>query len=197
MHGLILKSFIKYNSEKNDGKEAKMRHPILSMLVFMLIALFAGGIIGFSSLENLSTVDAFHTTVSALTFSSDSSGFSAQGKLLNSALALASVAVIAWVLINFYHQNQTESTKAEEYFKLMPQDEGLVLKEIKIEAKSHLAGLRKVQVLQKTGTVVLGVKKGGIFEIGVPMERVMAAGSSILILGSELQLKEVEKEAKK
>lgn len=167
------------------------------MLVFMLIALFAGGIIGFSSLEGASKEDAFHLTVSALTFSSDSSGFSAQGKLLNSALALASVAVIAWALINFHHHASAESTKAEEYFKLMPQDEGLVLKEIKVEAKSHIAGLRKVQILQKTGTVVLGVKKGNVFELGVPMNRALAVGSTMLILGSESQLKEVEKEAKK
>ncbi len=167
------------------------------MLVFMLIVLFAGGIIGFSSLESASTVDAFHLTVSAITFSSDSSGFSAQGKLLNSALALASVAVLAWAFINFHHQSSKESTKAEEYFKLMPQDEGLVLKDVKIEAKSHLAGLRKVQLLQKTGTVVLGVKKGNVFELGIPMNRVLAAGSTILILGSESQLREVEKEAKK
>lgn len=167
------------------------------MLVFMLIVLFVGGIIGFGSLEGASKADAFHLTVSALTFSSNSSGFSVQGKLFNSALAIASVAVIAWALINFHRNNQADSSKAEEYFKLMPQDEGLALKEIKIEAKSHLAGLRKVQILQKTGTVVLGVKKGSVFELGVPMERVMAAGSTLLILGSELQLKEVEKEAKK
>ncbi len=167
------------------------------MLVFMLIVLFAGGMIGFRSLESVPAADAFHLTVSALTFSSDSSGFSAQGKLLNSALALASVAVIAWALINFHHQNSAESTKAEEYFKLMPQDEGLVLKEIRIEAKSHLAGLRKVQILQKTGTVVLGIKKGGIFELDVPMNREIAAGSTMLALGAESQLKEVEKEAKK
>ena len=174
-----------------------MRHPILSMLVFMLIALFAGGIIGFRNIESVSDVDAFHLTVSALTFSSSSSGFSAQGKMLNSALALASAAVIAWAFINFHHHNQADSSKAEEYFKLMPQDEGLALKEIKIEARSHLAVLRKVQILQKTGTVVLGVKKGSLFELGVPMETVMATGSSMLILGSESQLKEVEKEAKK
>ncbi len=167
------------------------------MLVFMLIVLFAGGIIGFNSLENLSKADAFHMTVSALTFSSNSSGFSAQGKLLNSALALASVAVIAWALINFNHHASTELTTAEGYFKLIPQDEGLVLKEIKVEAKSHLSGLRKVQILQKTGTVVLGVKKGAVFGLDVPMNREVAAGSTILIMGSELQLKEVEKEAKK
>ncbi len=167
------------------------------MLVFMLIALFAGGIIGFSSLENLPTVDAFHLTVSALTFSSDSSGFSAQGKLLNSALALASAAVIAWTLVNFHHNNQADSSKAEEYFKLMPQDEGLVVKEIRVEAKSHLAGLRKVQILQKTGTVVLGIKKGSVFELDVPMSRQITEGSTLLILGAESQLREVEKEAKK
>lgn len=167
------------------------------MLVFMLIALFAAGIMGFSSIENVPKADAFHLTVSALTFSSSNSGFSAQGKLLNSALALASVAVIAWALINFHHNNQADSSKAEEYFKLMPQDEGLVLKEIKIEAKSHLAGLKKVQILQKTGTVVLGVKKGSIFELDVPMSREIAAGSTVLFLGAESQLSEVEKEAKK
>src|SRR3989338_8480112 len=168
-----------------------------SLFAFMIIVLFGAGILGFRNFESIATADAFHATVSSLTFSSDSSGFSAQGKLLNSALALASVAVIAWSLINFHHHSSTESTKAEEYFKLMPQDERLVLRELKIEAKSHLAGLRKVQILQKTGTVVLGVKKGNVFELGVPMNRELAVGSTMLVLGSESQLREVEKEAKK
>src|SRR3972149_1084152 len=107
-----------------------MKHPVLSMLVFMAIALLAGGIIGYQSTESLSLIDAFHTTISTLTFSENSASFSAQGKLLHSALSIATVAVIIWAFINFHSQNNINTEKTEEYFKLIPQDERLMLREI-------------------------------------------------------------------
>jgi len=173
-----------------------MRHVKYSLFVFMIIVLFAAGIIGFKNFENLSCVNAFHTTVSTLTFSGDSSGFSDQGKLLNSALALASVAVIVWAFINFHFRGDDASHHATEYFKFIPKDEGLMLKEIKIAKKSHLAGLKKIEVLQKTGTVIMAVKKGNAFQLNVPFDTKLAANSKVLVLGSASQFKEVEREAK-
>lgn len=162
----------------------------------MILALFAAGIIGFGNFESLKFTDAFHTTVAALTFSSSSLGFSEQGKLLNSALTIASVAVIVWAFVNFQSAGH-DVQHAEDFFKFMPQEEGLALKEVKVAKKSHLAGLRKIEVLQRTGTVVMGIKKGGVFELNVPMNRKLAAGTKALFLGAPSQLKEVEKEAKK
>ena len=163
----------------------------------MIIALFASGIIGFSNFESMTTKNAFHSTVAALTFSSNSSGFSEQGKLLNSALALASVAVIVWAFANFHFRGDDVSHHATEYFKFLPKDEGLVLKEIKIAAKSRLSGMKKLEVLQKTGTVVMAVKKGNAFQLNVPFDAKLAANSKVLVMGTLPQIKEVEKEAKK
>ncbi|MBS3133147.1 hypothetical protein J4470_03395 [Candidatus Woesearchaeota archaeon] len=174
-----------------------MRHVKYSLFVFMIIALFASGIIGFSNFESMTTKDAFHSTVAALTFSSNSSGFSEQGKLLNSALALASVAVIVWAFANFHFRGDDVSHHATEYFKFLPKDEGLVLKEIKIAAKSRLSGMKKLEVLQKTGTVVMAVKKGNAFQLNVPFDAKLAANSKVLVMGTLPQIKEVEKEAKK
>ena len=173
-----------------------MKHVKYSLFVFMIIVLFAAGIIGFSNFESLNTADAFHTTVSALTFSGNSSGFSEQGKLLNSALTLASVAVIVWAFVNFHFRGDDVSHHVTEYFKFIPKDEGLMLKEIKIAKKSHLVGLKKIDILQKTGTVVMAVKKGNAFQLNVPFDLKLAANSKVLVLGTASQFKEVEREAK-
>ena len=173
-----------------------MRHVKYSLFIFMIIVLFAAGILGFRNSEYESTVDAFHTTVAALTFSSDNSGFSDRGKLLNSALALASVAVIIWAFVNFHFRGDDVQNHTAEYFKFIPKGEGLVLKEIKISRKSHLAGMKKIELLQKTGTVVMGIKKGNAFQLNIPFNKRLAANSRILVLGAPSQLKEVEREAK-
>ncbi len=82
-----------------------------SLFIFMILILFAAGTVGFRSLESMSTPDAFHSTVSALTFSSSPQGLSPEGKLLNSALILASVAVIVWAFVNFHHHESGQEEK--------------------------------------------------------------------------------------
>jgi len=173
-----------------------MRHVKYSLFVFMILVLFIAGMIGFNNLENLSGADSFHTTVAALTFSSHSSGFSEQGKLLNSALAIASVAVIVWAFVNFHFKGDDVSHHAQEYFKFIPKDEGLVLKEIKLAKKSHLAGMKKIEVLQKTGTVIMGIKNKNVFQLNVPFNKKLSANSKLLVMGTPSQIKEVEREAK-
>jgi len=174
-----------------------MRHLRYSLFVFMLIVLFFAGQVGFQTIENIKGTDAFHLTVSALTFSSNSEGFSDRGKLLNSALSIASAAVIVWAFVNFHFRGDDAQHHAEQYFKFIPKDEGLVLKEIKIAKNSHLAGVKKIHVLQKTGTVVMAIKKGNSFRLNIPFTQSLTANSKVLVLGSATQLKEVEREAKK
>ena len=173
-----------------------MRHVKYSLFVFMVIVLFAAGIIGFRNFESFSGADAFHTTVAALTFSGSSSGFSEQGKLLHSVLALASVAVIVWAFVNFHFRGDDDTHHVAEYFKVIPKDENLILKEIKIAKKSHLAGMKKMDVLQKIGVVVMAIKQGSVFQLNIPFQKKLTANSKILVLGSPSQLKEVEREAK-
>ncbi len=151
---------------------------------------------GFNSFENMSGPDAFYTTVSALTFSGDNSGFSEQGKLLNSLLAIASVAVIVWAFANFHYKSDDVDNHAQEYFKFIPKGEGLVLKEIKLAKKSHLAGMKKIEVLKKTGTVVMAIKSKNVFQLNIPFNKKLTAGSKALFMGTPSQLKEVEREAK-
>ena len=164
-----------------------------SLFAFMIIVLFGAGILGFRNFESIATADAFHATVSALTFSSDSSGYSQQGKLLNSALALASVAVIVWAFVNFHRHSGQPEQSAADYFKLMPQDEGLVLQEVSAARKSAFAGKTKLAVLQQTGVLVMGVKSGKAFQLNIPFERRIGANSKMLVLGTESQIRNAEK----
>ena len=171
-----------------------MRRVRFSLFVFMLLALTFAGVIGFSNLENMGVADSFHATVANLTFSGNPEGFSNQGKLLATALTLASVTVIVWAFVNFHSTDVSQ--QPGDYFKFIPQDEGLLMKEIKIAGKSHLAGLKKIDILQKTGTVVFGLKTANTFRLSVPFEKRIPGNSRILVLGNSLQLKEVEKEAR-
>jgi hypothetical protein len=165
-----------------------------SLFIFMIVVLLAAGITGFRAFESMPMADSVYSTVSAVTFSSSTAGFSAEGKLLNTALALASVAVIIWAFVNFHQHTRGNETSPTEYFRLMPQDEGLVLREIK--ASKGIAGKTKLAMLQQTGVLVMAVKKGKSFQLNVPFERKITSGSAILVLGTELQISEVEKAKK-
>ncbi|MBI2663780.1 hypothetical protein HYX10_00370 [Candidatus Woesearchaeota archaeon] len=173
-----------------------MRHVRHSLFAFMVLVLLIAGVIGFNSSENITGMDAFHATVAALTFSSDSTGYTDQGRLLNSALALASAAVIVWAFVNFHVRSADADSQASEYFKFIPKGEGLIMKEILIAKKSHMAGKKKLEVLQKTGTVVMGVKKADSFQLNVPFTQAVTANSRILAMGTASQIKELEREAK-
>ena len=160
----------------------------------MLLTLTLAGVMGFSNIENMGVVDAFHATVSSLTFSGNVEGFSDHGRLLSTALTLASAGVIVWAFVNFHSSDISQNPG--DYFKFIPQEEGLLMKEIKIAGKSHLAGLKKIDILQKTGTVVFGIKSSNTFRLSIPFEKKIPGNSRILVLGSSSQLKEVEKEAR-
>ena len=175
-------------------KEVKMRRVRFSIFVFMLLVFLFGGIVGFSNFENMGRIEAFHTTIATLTFSGDSSGFSNQGKLFSSILRIASVGVIVWSFVNFHLSDI--SGDPGRYFRFIPQDEGLVMREMKINAKSRLAGLKKIEILQKTGTVIFGLKSTNSFRLSVPFEKKIAANSRVLVMGTNLQLKDFEKKAK-
>ena len=171
-----------------------MKRVRFSLFIFMLLVLVSGGVTGFSNFEDKGFADAFHATVASLTFSVNPEGFSSQGKLLATSLTLASVGVLLWAFANFHSSDLSQNPG--DYFKLIPQEDGLYIKEIKIAAKSHLAGLKKIDILQKTGTVVFGIKNSGGFRLSVPFEKKITGNSRILVLGNVSQLKEVEKEAK-
>ena len=163
------------------------------LLVFMIVSLVVAGVLGFSRFEGFSVADSFHSTISALTFSGDSSSFSAQGRLFGTALAISSVAVIVWAFVNFHRHASAVPHGVDDYFRFMPPDEGLVIKAVKASSGNGLAGRTKLAILKGTGAVVFGVAKNGVFELDVPMTRRVPKNSGVLLLGNAVQLKKLGK----
>ena len=50
--------------------------------------------------------------------------------------------------------------------------------------------LRKIDVLNKFGVVVIGVEKGKTFDVNVPFAAKLKKGSSVVVMGAETQIKE-------
>lgn len=163
------------------------------LLVFMIIAIVVAGVFGFSRFEGFSVADSFHVTIAALTFSGGSSSFSSQGRLLDTSLAVASVAVIVWAFVNFHRHSSPIPQDVDDYFRFMPPDEGLVLKVVKASSGNGLAGRTKLAILKGTGSVVFGVAKNGFFELDVPMTKRIPKNSGVLLLGNVVQLKKLGK----
>ncbi|MCP3682437.1 MAG: hypothetical protein GY861_07065 [bacterium] len=87
---------------------------------------------------------------------------------------------------------------APNFFRYVAKKEGIKISEIKLGVKSSLSGLKKIDILRQTGAVVMGIKeKTRRFKVVVPFKRKIKKGETLLVMGTEEQLKDVEKRAKK
>ena len=168
------------------------------MLVFMIAVLFFGGMAGFSNYEGFGAADSFHAVVGALTFSG-SSDYSDRGRMLNSVLSLASVAIIAWAFANMRGSSAPEEPEGDmrNSFNIVPHDEGIIVKEVRILAGSSMAGKTKIHVLEKSGSLVMAIKKKREFKLSVPFDKKLSAGTSVLAFGTQSQIKDFEMRARK
>jgi len=174
-----------------------MTHIPYSQMLITILILFIAGTLGFSQLEGVAGTDAFHMTVSAVTLSGNA-GLSDDGKFLQSALALAAVGVIVWGFVHFHHAIlQWQIPEAAKLFKFIPEGEDLVMKEITVAPGSHLVGMRKIDVLKQTGTIIFGIKKKDSYALTIPFSKKLSADMTFLALGNISQLKDVAREAKK
>jgi hypothetical protein len=169
-----------------------------SLLIFMVAVLFGAGLIGFQSFEGLGVHESFYTTVSVLTFTG-ADGLSGQGRLLASFLSLGAVAVLVWAFVNLHHKPTHKvdvSEEIEDFFKFMPPNQKLAIKDVQVARKSRIAGKRKSDILRLTGSVVFAVKKGAVYDVNVPFSQRIKGGSKVLVMGNQKQIKDFEKEGK-
>lgn len=160
---------------------------VLSALVAVAIL----GVIGYILLEKMPFPDAFLSTVSVMATVGIPAGLSTAGKLFTAALVIASVAVIINAIANFFAKPDDEEELLTGFFS--SPSEGMIMKEVKIGKGSPLAGLTKSQVLQNYGAVIVGVKNKAGFDVDVPLNMKVKAGSSVLLLGSPAALLRVER----
>ncbi len=175
-----------------------MHHYKYSLFIVVIIVLLMVGSVGFSLSESISPTDGFHNAIQAITFSSNTHEYSSEGRLLNSALALASVVLIIWGFVNFHYNRSDQRTDtAQDYFKLAPSDEGLVLKEITLAKGSKFANKTKMDILRERGVVVFGVKQKSNYTLNVPLDKKLTGGTIIIALGTPTQLGSFQREVSK
>lgn len=166
---------------------------VLAALVAVLIL----GTVGYVLIEKMPFADAALSAVSVMTTTGLPQNLSASGKLFTAALIIASISIIVAALIKFFSPTvRGEDDTLTNFFGASPEDQGLIMKEVKVRSGSSLAGLQKSQIIQRHGVVVVGVKHKGGFDINAPLSMRVKAGSTVLILGTPATAMAVERKKK-
>ena len=163
-----------------------------------LVAVLVLGIFGYALIEKMPFADAALSAVSVMTTTGAPQNLSASGKLFTAALIIASIGVIVAALVKFFSPPaRGEDDMLTNFFGASPEDQGLIMKEVKVRSGSSLAGLQKSQIIQRHGVIVVGVKHKGGFDINAPLSMRVKAGSTVLILGTPAAIMSVERKKKR
>jgi membrane protein insertase Oxa1/YidC/SpoIIIJ len=188
-------------------------------VLLLLLVVVSIGTFGYQKIEGFSFIDSLYMTIITIT----TVGFrevgplSAQGKLFTIALIMVGVGIVVfaiglfsdWIIqhvIRIQHhitrkeltaeELLEEGTESEELFNVFGQKE-LILAVVKPSKKSKLAGTKKIDALRRFGVVVLAVEKNNSrFDVNVPFQKRLKGGSRLLVMGTEAQIRELEKLAK-
>ncbi len=170
---------------------------ILKRVLAALVAVLVLGVFGYVLIEKMPFADAALSAVSVMTTTGTPQNLSASGKLFTAALIIASIGVIAAALVKFFRpQAIAEDDALTNFFGTSPDDQGLIMKEVKVRSGSPLAGLQKSQIIQRHGVIVVGVKHKGGFDINAPLSMRVKAGSTVLILGTPATILGIERKRK-
>ena len=166
-------------------------------MLVALVAVLVLGTFGYVLIEKMPLPDAALSAVSVMTTTGAPQNLSASGKLFTAALIIASIGLIIAALTRFFGPPaRNEEEMLTSFFGTTQQGQSLIMKEVNATSGSPLAGLQKSQVLQKYGVVVVGVKHKGGFDIDVPLNMRIKAGSTVLLLGTPATIIGVEKRRK-
>ncbi len=162
-----------------------------------LVAVLVLGTFGYVLIEKMPFADAALSAVSVMTTTGIPQNLSSSGKLFTAALIIASIGIIVAAVVKFLSpQAAAEEEMLSGFFGTTPQDQGLIMKEVKVSSGSSLAGLQKSQIIQKHGVIVVGVKRKGGFDINAPLSMRVKAGSTVLLLGTPATILGIERRRK-
>ena len=181
-----------------ERQERKKGCVILKKVLAALVAVLVLGTFGYVLIEKMPFADAALSAVSVMTTTGAPQNLSASGKLFTAALIIASIGIIVSALLKFFGpQARNEDEMLTGFFGTSPQDQSLIMKEVKVNSGSSLAGIRKSQIIQNYGVIVVGVKRKGGFDINAPLSMRVKAGSTVLLLGTPAMIMGVERKKKR
>ena len=164
-------------------------------MVSLLVVLFLGTT-GFSVMERMKLPDALLSAVSVMTLADIPSGLSPMGKLFTVAIVLGTLTIIISGVYRKLNPQEGQDETLTNFFGSGSGQQDIIMKELKIDKRSQLAGRQKAQILEKHGLVVVGVKHKGGFDVDVPLKMKVNNGSSILVLGTPAAVLAAEKKSK-
>ena len=168
-----------------------MKKILASLLIVLLL-----GTIGYALVERMKLPDALLSAVSVMSLSDVPTGISPMGKLFTTALIIGSISIIVAGIYRMLNPPSQEDEMLTDFFGTSSNQENLMMKELKVDKRSPLAGHQKAQILEKHGLVVVGVKHKGGFDVNVPLRMKVKSGSSVLVLGTPAALLNAEKKRK-
>ena len=166
-------------------------------VVAALVAVLVLGTTGYMAIEKMPLPAAFSSTVSVMATVGMPQNISSSGQLFTTALIIAAIGVWVAFFVKFF----TPGVKEQEdtltgFFGPEAGNENLMMKEVKVGSGSALAGLKKSQILERYGTVVVGIKRKSGFDINLPLTARVKSGSTVLLLGSPATIMGAERKRK-
>ena len=178
------------------GRIAKRGVFFLKKILASLLIVLLLGTVGYALVERMKLPDALLSAVSVMSLADIPSGMSPIGKLFTTALIIGSISIIVAGIYTLINPPAQEDEMLTNFFGSSKEQENLMMKEVKVDKRSQLAGKQKVQILEKYGLVVVGIKHKGGFDVDVPLRTRIKSGSSILVLGTPAALLNAEKKSK-
>ena len=165
----------------------------LKKILASLLTVVLLGTFGFITIEGMKLPDALLSAVSVMSLAGIPDGLSQMGKLFTTALIVGSISVIVAGIYAMLNPPAQEDEMLTNFFGNSPGQEDLMMKEVKIDKRSPLAGRQKAQILESHGLVVVGIKSKGGFDVNVPLKTRIKSGSSALLLGTPAAIIRLEK----
>ena len=167
----------------------------MKKILTSLLVVLSLGTTGFMVIERMRLPDALLSAVSAMALADIPDGLSQMGKLFTVAVVLGSITVIIAGIYRLLNQQGQDDTLTN-FFGTEQGRQDIMMKEIKIDKRSPLAGCQKAQILEKHGLVVVGVKHKGGFDVDIPLKMRVKSSSSILVLGTPAAIMAAERKGK-
>ena len=166
---------------------------ILKKILASLLIVLLLGTFGFITIEKMKLPDALLSAVSVMSLADIPAGMSPMGKLFTTALIIGSISIIVAGIYAMLNPPAQQDEMLTNFFGTSPEQENLMMKEVKVDKRSPLAGRQKAQILESHGLVVVGIKSKGGFDVNVPLKTRIKSGSSALLLGTPAAIIRLEK----
>jgi hypothetical protein len=161
----------------------------LKKVLGALVAVLVLGVLGYVFIEDMDLGNAFFSAVLVMSTTGSPLGLSTAGKIFTATLILATLSLAIIGLSKILNPKEEEMQTLTD-FSVPGGDESMMME---FKVGKALAGMKKQEILENHGAIVIGVKHRGGFDINIPLNFKLVSGSSVLMMGSPAALIKIGK----